>query len=397
MRVGALGAFLAVVAAFVGAPAYVDGLQPREKAALLVVSGLPAPPRVGGVILFEADRNAPRPRRALVYTDQEGGVVKRFPGLPPFQAAAGYRTRAACVRGGQADGSSTAEGGRRRRSGAGPGCARRAARLAAFRAPGARGRVRRGGSLAGGVGACAKHFPGLGSTAVTTDSRQPVTGIVRASEVAGFRQAVRAGIPCVMVGHAIYVRFGSRPASLSRGAYGSCASWASTVSRSPTSSVSSARMRPGSPAGRYRQERISSCSRAPTQRGARSGRCSRQRGGERSTSTSGGFSPSARSTARDHAGGRDRYSENHGRRASRSLRRHVSRPPGRRRRPQAPSRRDALARGAGGARPLAAALCRGARASPSAASSSVRSGSASRPAASCSVAGAAPDAVTRVA
>lgn len=218
MWVGALGAFLAVVAAFVGAPAYVDGLQPREKAALLVVSGLPAPPRVGGVILFEADRNAPRPRRALVYTDQEGGVVKRFPGLPPFQAAAGYRTRAGAFAAGKRTGAAL------RKVGVdvdlapvldapdGPLGSRHFVRQALGVAFGR-------GLVAGGVGACAKHFPGLGSTAVTTDSRQPVTGIVRASEVAGFRQAVRAGIPCVMVGHAIYVRFGSRPASLSRGAY----------------------------------------------------------------------------------------------------------------------------------------------------------------------------------
>jgi beta-N-acetylhexosaminidase len=75
------------------------------------------------------------------------------------------------------------------------------------------------GLLAAGVGACAKHFPGLGSTAVTTDSRRPVMGIVRASELAGFRRAVRAGVPCVMVSHAIYERLGPRPASLSKGTY----------------------------------------------------------------------------------------------------------------------------------------------------------------------------------
>jgi beta-N-acetylhexosaminidase len=70
------------------------------------------------------------------------------------------------------------------------------------------------GLTAGGVGACAKHFPGLGSTEVTTDSRRPVRGVLRGPELAGFRAAVEAGVPCVMVGHAIYPRLGRRPASL---------------------------------------------------------------------------------------------------------------------------------------------------------------------------------------
>ncbi len=70
-----------------------------------------------------------------------------------------------------------------------------------------------------GVAACAKHFPGLGSTAISTDSRMPVRGVVRARELEGFRDAIRAGVPCVMMGHAIYRRFGPRPASLEPKAY----------------------------------------------------------------------------------------------------------------------------------------------------------------------------------
>jgi beta-N-acetylhexosaminidase len=218
MLVGALGAFLAVVAAFVGAPSYVHDLAPRQKAALLVVSGLPAPSRVGGVILFAVDRKASRPKVALVYTDQEGGVVKRFPGLPPFAAAADYRTRRAAFTAGVRTGAAL------RRAGVdvdlapvldapdGPLGSRHFARQELGVAFGR-------GLLAAGVGACAKHFPGLGSTAVTTDSRRPVMGIVRASELAGFRRAVRAGVPCVMVSHAIYERLGPRPASLSKGTY----------------------------------------------------------------------------------------------------------------------------------------------------------------------------------
>lgn len=193
-------------------------LTPREKAALLVVSGLPAPRGAGGVILFSADREKPRPAGALVYTDQEGGVVKRFPGLPPFQAAADYTTGSQAYTAGRKTGAAL------RRVGVdvdlapvldsadGPLGSRQ------FKRPALGVRFARG-LLAAGEGACAKHFPGLGSTPITTDSGKPVHGVVRASELAGFRAAVRAGIPCVMVGHAIYRRFGPDPASLSPRAY----------------------------------------------------------------------------------------------------------------------------------------------------------------------------------
>jgi beta-N-acetylhexosaminidase len=75
------------------------------------------------------------------------------------------------------------------------------------------------GLAASGRAACAKHFPGLGSTAESTDSRRPVRGVVRARELTGFRAAIEAGVPCVMVSHAIYRRFGRSPASLEPKAY----------------------------------------------------------------------------------------------------------------------------------------------------------------------------------
>ncbi len=218
MPVTAFVAVLAVLASFVGGSTTGSDLTAREKAALLVVSGLPAPKGAGGVILFAADRRKPRPAGALVYTDQEGGVVKRFPGLPPYQAAADYTT------GSQARLAGRKTGAALRRVGVdvdlapvldsagGPLGSRHFARPA-FGVEFARG------LLAAGVGACAKHFPGLGSTSITTDSGVPVHGVVRASELAGFRMAVRAGVPCVMVSHAIYPRFGRRPASLSARAY----------------------------------------------------------------------------------------------------------------------------------------------------------------------------------
>ena len=69
-----------------------------------------------------------------------------------------------------------------------------------------------------GSHACAKHFPGLGSTPRSTDEAR-VYGVLRSRDLAPFRSAIRAGLPCVMVGHAIYPRFGPRRASLERETY----------------------------------------------------------------------------------------------------------------------------------------------------------------------------------
>ena len=60
------------------------------------------------------------------------------------------------------------------------------------------------GLAAAGVAACAKHFPGLGSTPISTDERPHVDGTIRASEIAAFRSAIRAGVPCVMTSNAFY-------------------------------------------------------------------------------------------------------------------------------------------------------------------------------------------------
>ena len=51
-------------------------LTPQQKAALVVVSGLPAPTGVGGVLVQRWNRNAPRPKGVLVFADQEGGEVR---------------------------------------------------------------------------------------------------------------------------------------------------------------------------------------------------------------------------------------------------------------------------------------------------------------------------------
>jgi beta-N-acetylhexosaminidase len=63
-----------------------------------------------------------------------------------------------------------------------------------------------GVAFARGLGdaACVKHFPGLGTASYSTDARPHVDAHVRPRDIAPFRAAIRAGVPCVMVGHAFY-------------------------------------------------------------------------------------------------------------------------------------------------------------------------------------------------
>jgi len=186
-----------------GSGASVASLTAEQKAALVVVSGLPAPPGVGGVLVQRWSRSLARPRGALVFADQEGGDVRAFRELPPAADARAYRSTAAAFLGGRAAARAL------RRAGVGidlapvvdladgplgPRHFRRPELALAF----ARGLLR------GGAGACAKHFPGLGSAAVSTDERPRVPAVIRAREVAAFRAAVRAGVPCVMTSNAFY-------------------------------------------------------------------------------------------------------------------------------------------------------------------------------------------------
>jgi beta-glucosidase-like glycosyl hydrolase len=55
-----------------------------------------------------------------------------------------------------------------------------------------------------GAAACAKHFPGLGSAAHSTDERPHVEARVRAKDLAPYRAAIRDGLRCVMVSNAFY-------------------------------------------------------------------------------------------------------------------------------------------------------------------------------------------------
>lgn len=185
----------------------VETLTPREKAALVVVSGLPAPRGVAGVLVRRWNTEAPRPRRALVFVDQEGGEVRAFPSLPPERWPSEYVRPVEALAAGRAAGRALAAAGVHvdlapvLDAPSGPLGGRhfdRTALALAF----ARGLA------AGGVAACAKHFPGLGTAAVSTDDQLLVPARILPRELAAFRAAVRAGIRCVMTSHAYYPRFG---------------------------------------------------------------------------------------------------------------------------------------------------------------------------------------------
>jgi len=199
----AFAVFVTAVLAAAGAQQQLPTLSPRDKAALVVVSGLPAPRGVAGVLVQRWSRDLPRPRGALVFADQEGGSVRSFDDLPPSLPASAYTTSAEARAAGRATGSAL------RREGVDVNLA---PVLDTPDGPLGSRHFRRGrfgvafarGVLDGGTGACAKHFPGLGSAPVSTDARPHVNAHVRASELASFTSAIRAGVPCVMTSNAFY-------------------------------------------------------------------------------------------------------------------------------------------------------------------------------------------------
>jgi beta-N-acetylhexosaminidase len=193
-------------------------LAPRQKAALVVVSGLPAPRGVGGVLVRRWNTGAPRPRGALVLVDQEGGEVRAFPGLEPQAPAVAYESPAAARAAGRASGRDLRDAGVHidlapvLDLATGPLGARH------FRSPKLALAFARG-LEEGGVAGCPKHFPGLGSAPQTTDDAPRVRARVVARELEAFRTAIRAGVECVMVSHALYGRFGGRRALTAPAAY----------------------------------------------------------------------------------------------------------------------------------------------------------------------------------
>ncbi|MDQ3067394.1 MAG: hypothetical protein M3R12_09635 [Actinomycetota bacterium] len=190
------------------AQADVAAMTPREKAEAVVVAGMPAGHGFGGVLVRQWNTDMPRPRGAIVFADQEGGTVKAFRGIAPWRAASGYGSAAEAYAAGRETARDLRQVGVHVSYAPvldlpdGPLGSRH------FRTPAY------GVAFARGLGraACVKHFPGLGSTPESTDTAR-VYGVLRTQDLAPFRAAIRAGVPCVMVGHAIYPRLGLRRAS----------------------------------------------------------------------------------------------------------------------------------------------------------------------------------------
>jgi beta-N-acetylhexosaminidase len=174
-------------------------LTPEQKARLVVVTT--ESPRV-----FSG-------AAGVRFADQEGGDVKAFASLPPDRAAAAYTKERDALAAGRA----TRAALRRNRVDVDF-----APVLDAPDGPLGSRQFRRGSlgvAFARGLGdaACVKHFPGLGTARYSTDARPHVDAHVRPRDLAPFRAAIRADVPCVMVGHAFY---GTRyRASLERATY----------------------------------------------------------------------------------------------------------------------------------------------------------------------------------
>jgi beta-N-acetylhexosaminidase len=211
-------ALLAALGLSAGPESGVASLTAREKAGLVVVSGLPAPRGVAGVLVRSWDRGKPRPPGALVFVDQEGGAVRAFPDLPPTRPATTYRTAGEAFAAGRATGSALRRAGVDvdlapvLDSAGGPLGSRHFRR-------GALGVAFARGLGAAGIAGCAKHFPGLGAAAASTDVQVWVPAKIRRREIAAFGSVIAAGVPCVMTSHAVYERFGWRRAVIAPGAY----------------------------------------------------------------------------------------------------------------------------------------------------------------------------------
>jgi len=136
----------------------------------------------------------------ITFADQEGGTVKALHDAPPFEPARAYTSAAAARAAGSATATAlhaagvdvdfapvfdTADGPLGSREFARPSFA------VAF----ARGL---------GRSACAKHFPGLGSAAISTDERPHVDARIRPKDLAPYRAAIANGLECVMVDQAFY-------------------------------------------------------------------------------------------------------------------------------------------------------------------------------------------------
>ena len=74
------------------------------------------------------------------------------------------------------------------------------------------------GLEAGGVAACAKHFPGHGDTLEDSHLELPTVDELRPEALLPFRAAIDAGVTAIMTAHIRVREIGDEPATLSRGA-----------------------------------------------------------------------------------------------------------------------------------------------------------------------------------
>jgi beta-N-acetylhexosaminidase len=183
--------------------------------------------RAAGVILFRDNVTAPEQLQALaaqlrraggrpvVAVDQEGGEVRILPWAPPA-ASAPEQAAAGSVR----DDANAAASALRDAGitlslapvGDVPNVAGSALGGRAFsndpKAVSDAMTAAVGGWRAGGIAATAKHFPGLGGATVNTDDGRATIDRSRAeleaTDLPPFEAAIRAGVPLVMVGHALY-------------------------------------------------------------------------------------------------------------------------------------------------------------------------------------------------
>lgn len=206
-------------------PAFLQRVERGEVGGVVLFSDDLGPSSRTSIAALQAAAKAGGQPPLLIAVDQEGGIVKRLPG-PPTLAPPQMTTAAVARSQGAATARSLRSAGINldlapvldigyggfitpRTFGSTPAAV--ATRGVAFAE----------GLAAGGVGATAKHFPGLGRATVNTDDA-PVVVRATATQLRAdwlpFRTAVRHGIGAVMVSTAVYPALGSRlPAAFAPG------------------------------------------------------------------------------------------------------------------------------------------------------------------------------------
>jgi beta-N-acetylhexosaminidase len=174
--------------------------MPAALPALLVLLAMTPQQKAEAVVVTTVQPGVFSGAARITFADQEGGAVRALRDAPPLRAARSYTSFADA----RAAGRQTARA--LRHDGVDVDLA---PVLDAADGPlGSRqfARPDYGVAFARGLGtaACAKHFPGLGTAAHSTDERPHVDAHVRPRDLVPFRQAIRNGLRCVMVGHAFY-------------------------------------------------------------------------------------------------------------------------------------------------------------------------------------------------